>query len=322
VINTMDDCGSKKRQVRDQHVPIVKPAGANEQDVTRQRQYGPPSEPAGQPVYVVPADVNKDTGTINDSSSIKHQVHNQHIPDIKSAETNRQEVTQQRQYEPRSEPANKPISEVSADMGEDIGNRRLITSNHTTVDSSRLESVRLQKNVHEDMSTAYGNDMEKSPDDQVHKTRRRLVSPRKHRNSFKTAKADNAAANPNHEASHNPQSDRHQPTKSGLPSGLSGNLTKPEQGMIGAQPGTVYLQNANLRPQNLLLTPRWLSDRQSELRKVSKVEIEPVTNVTIGRIEVRATPLKEVEQPKGKRKASGVMSLDKYLRMRSQGGNQ
>ena len=94
------------------------------------------------------------------------------------------------------------------------------------------------------------------------------------------------------------------------------------------QPGTISVQNANLRPRGLLQTPTWLSERQSELRKGnglflkdSRVETEPVTNVTIGRIEVRAAP-REIEQSRRKKKPSGVMSLDKYLSQRTQGGNR
>ena len=103
---------------------------------------------------------------------------------------------------------------------------------------------------------------------------------------------------------------------------------KPGKGMKKLQPGTISVQNADFRPRGLLQIPTWLSERQSELRqgnglflKASRVETEPVTNVTIGRIEVRATP-REVEQSERKKKPSGVMSLDKYLRQRIQGGNR
>jgi len=55
---------------------------------------------------------------------------------------------------------------------------------------------------------------------------------------------------------------------------------------------------------------------------INKASIEPVINVTIGRIEVRAIQSREPDLPKSQGKPSGVMSLDQYLNMRSQGGRR
>ncbi len=74
-------------------------------------------------------------------------------------------------------------------------------------------------------------------------------------------------------------------------------------------------RNGSLEP------PSWLSDMQAEFNRRwnelnSKSEPEPVINVTIGRVEVRATqaqtPKKQIETAK----PSGVMSLDEYLSQR------
>ena len=53
----------------------------------------------------------------------------------------------------------------------------------------------------------------------------------------------------------------------------------------------------------------------------NKVSAEPVINITIGRIEVRATQFEAQKQPRRQRKPSGVMSLDTYLQQRTHGGN-
>lgn len=55
---------------------------------------------------------------------------------------------------------------------------------------------------------------------------------------------------------------------------------------------------------------------------MNKASSEPVINVTIGRIEVRATQSREPESPKSQGKPSGVMSLEQYLNMRSRGGSR
>jgi hypothetical protein len=49
-------------------------------------------------------------------------------------------------------------------------------------------------------------------------------------------------------------------------------------------------------------------------------ELPPTIQVTIGRIEVRATPAPAA--PPASRRAAPIMSLDEYLRQRSQGGRR
>jgi hypothetical protein len=320
--SNMDTHRYEKQQVRDQREPIVKSAGSNERDVARKTKYNPPSGSVSRPGYMVPPDVTKDKDTMEDCNSKKHQVNNQHVPVVRLAEAIENKIVQNTPDNSHPEPVGRSEYVLPADVDGDTDKRKVITSNHTTVDNSRQESVRLHENVHEDINTACEYDMEKSLDNQMQKTMTRLVSPHKHRNVVNTAKADNTAANPNNEAPYDPPSDQYQSTKSGLPSGLSANSTSPERDIISAKPRMVYLQNESVRPKNLLLNPRWLSDRQNKSRKDSRTEIEPITNVTIGRIEVRATPLQEIEKPKRKRKPSGVMSLDQYLSQRNQKGNR
>jgi len=57
-------------------------------------------------------------------------------------------------------------------------------------------------------------------------------------------------------------------------------------------------------------------------RLMNKASSEPVINVTIGRIEVRAIQSREPESPGSQGKPSGMMSLDQYLNMRSRGGSR
>lgn len=69
-----------------------------------------------------------------------------------------------------------------------------------------------------------------------------------------------------------------------------------------------------------LLTPEWLNEIQAGFtdrwRKLNPTESEPVVNVTIGRIEVKAVRSNQVSQAKTRSKPVGVMSLDDYLKQR------
>ena len=73
-----------------------------------------------------------------------------------------------------------------------------------------------------------------------------------------------------------------------------------------------------------LQIPAWLSDMQTDLnsrwREINaKSKVEPVVNVTIGHVEVRAVQAETVKQAKPQKKPTGVMSLDDYLRQREYG---
>lgn len=73
-----------------------------------------------------------------------------------------------------------------------------------------------------------------------------------------------------------------------------------------------------------LQTPNWLTEMQSainsRLREMnSQHKPEPIVNVTIGRVEVRAVQTDSIKQSKPQNKPSGIMSLDDYLEQRNKG---
>ena len=75
----------------------------------------------------------------------------------------------------------------------------------------------------------------------------------------------------------------------------------------------------------VLQIPGWLAAMQADLNRHwqednGKPEVEPVVNVTIGRVEVRAVQADSAKQPKTRNKPSGVMSLDDYLKQRDSRG--
>jgi hypothetical protein len=92
-------------------------------------------------------------------------------------------------------------------------------------------------------------------------------------------------------------------------------------------PETLPPPHRESEAQRLLQARPWLSDLRSELRigpyvKGQRAQAEPIVNVTIGRIEVRADPPQIPKQRERRAKPTGVMSLDEYLSQRIMGGNQ
>jgi hypothetical protein len=123
------------------------------------------------------------------------------------------------------------------------------------------------------------------------------------------------------------QADQHLTVGSGVTSEFPVEPPKPEFSSSKPLLKRTIRKNAGIGYQGLLGTPAGLSLRESEsdrrlFNKNSKAETEPVINVTIGRIEVKATKLREPEQPRQQKKASGVMSLDKYLSQFGRGGRR
>lgn len=105
--------------------------------------------------------------------------------------------------------------------------------------------------------------------------------------------------------------------------GLPIDLTEPGQVMAESQPVFTDIQNTGMEDtgtevEGMLEAPVWLPGKQHELHKGlvvndSKAETEPIINVTIGRIEVRANQSPAPEQTGKKKKPSGIMSLETYL---------
>lgn len=92
--------------------------------------------------------------------------------------------------------------------------------------------------------------------------------------------------------------------------------------MVEPQPIAPARQDNGTGSRGLLEAPAWLAGEQSQVYRElfsmdSKAEAEPVINVTIGRIEVRANRSPAPEQPRKRKKPSGVMSLDQYLDRRA-----
>jgi hypothetical protein len=75
-----------------------------------------------------------------------------------------------------------------------------------------------------------------------------------------------------------------------------------------------------VRPQ-VTPAPRAGPEAWSAPEAVGKQEPAPTIQVTIGRIEIRATP-PPASTPKRERSKPPVMSLDEYLRQRNQGGQR
>lgn len=75
-----------------------------------------------------------------------------------------------------------------------------------------------------------------------------------------------------------------------------------------------------------LKPPFWVSRLAAQLRDQGleappATQNEPDVNVTIGRIEVRAVPSEKTGPQRARKKFSGVMSLDQYLKQREQAGS-
>ena len=79
-----------------------------------------------------------------------------------------------------------------------------------------------------------------------------------------------------------------------------------------------------LKQPGLLQVPDWLKAMQADInqrwRELKEEQAnEPVVNVTIGRVEVRAVPKETAGQSKPKRKSQAALSLDDYLKQRGRG---
>jgi hypothetical protein len=77
----------------------------------------------------------------------------------------------------------------------------------------------------------------------------------------------------------------------------------------------------------LLQTPGWVSQIRAELEhrwqaSDSSAATDPIVNVTIGRVEVRATQAENPGKSERPKKPTGVMSLDDYLKQRDNKGGR
>jgi hypothetical protein len=79
------------------------------------------------------------------------------------------------------------------------------------------------------------------------------------------------------------------------------------------------------RQSGLMQIPGWLTEIQASLNNRwqeinTKAKPEPVINVTIGRVEVKAVQAEAAKKLKSHNKPSGVMGLDEYLKQRENRG--
>lgn len=106
---------------------------------------------------------------------------------------------------------------------------------------------------------------------------------------------------------------------------IPGKYFEPEQADKPIKQGTDTQSRKRVVHQSgVLQTPNWLTDIQSVIASrmqeiKSQEKSEPVINVTIGRVEVKAIQTDSVKQENTHQKSSGVMTLDDYLKQRNRG---
>jgi hypothetical protein len=87
--------------------------------------------------------------------------------------------------------------------------------------------------------------------------------------------------------------------------------------------GSEHSRNQNNPNRGDLEIPAWLRQKQTEFNSKNaqiNQSSEPVVNVSIGRVEVRAVRETKPQPGSSRRKPSGVMSLDEYLSKRQRKG--
>ncbi len=272
-------------------------------------------------------------GPDTDSRSVAKQSSRDVEPAVVStpdepAEIVEQEIMQRGRKKSHPEYVSKSISKLP-----DMSDNQSVSNRYKVSDNSRQELVMQPGDVTGDVGAASENDTGKRPDDKVQKVRKaskRLVSAGKYYHSPVTATPDkpiSKATNINHKDFNNARSKQHQQVTSELSSDHFENNIRPEKSLLEPLPRTISRQNINFEPQYLLQTSL-RAGRRSEFHKDnvflkdSKAETEPVTNVTIGRIEVRAILPRSAEKTERKKKPSGIMSLDNYLSRQKQGGSR
>jgi hypothetical protein len=276
-------------------------------------------------------DEDESVTKINDDvDSEKYTVHSQHVPIVESLpEISEQELMDKNQKRSRPEYVSKSISKLP-----DISDNEVVSNRYKVTDNSVRELVMQSENIADDERVVSKNDTGKIPNEKKQKMRntlKRSVSANKYYHSpgaSNPEKPINTTKDINHKDSYKVQSKQHQQVTSELSLEHFENNIRPEKSLLESQLRTISKQNINFKPQNLLQTSSRLASRRRELNghdvflKDSNVETGPVTNITIGRVEVRAIPPKNDEKTKHKKKPSGIMSLDKYLSRQKQGGNR
>jgi hypothetical protein len=225
----------------------------------------------------------------------------------------------------RTKPAHSPLSEAHINIDNKEFKKKLAKSENPDIKLAEQRANGLKK-MTPDMERSEKKDI----DNKVFSTPRRVLSPDEKDHSVKSANPDkpvHIVTTDNQKGSHSQQCDHDQTANSKPPIDLSVNLMKTESHIAESQPDKTAAKTAQNNTQGMLETPNRVFDQPGELRKrlvlkKSKVKTEPIVNVTIGCIEVRATQLREKKQSPQKREPSDIMSLDKYLSQCEQRGRR
>lgn len=284
-----------------------------------------------------PAPDTPPVNSIGDNNTIKQPVHDQHQPGtvIEPAEV------RTKMSEPESGPVPQPIPGVPAEVDSDNN----IVSHHEPLIPTipAQEAVQKKKGVPKEKPAAHKHtimnknrwehNLENRPDNFLQTVTQQLLQPLEQDPSAGFDKQGNPektiTINTNvQQGSKHIRFHQHSSAASELsPSPVQpAGLTEPGQVMTESRPVMPAFQNTGTVSEGTLEAPAWLSGSHSELHKElflndSKTGTEPVINVTIDRIEVRANLSPAPEQPRKQKKPSGVMSLDQYLNQRTQGGS-
>jgi hypothetical protein len=286
-----------------------------------------------------------DTPAVNspgDYNSIKPSIPHQHQPGTA--------------IEPEAGPVPHPIpgviAEVESDNNKVSHHEPLIPANPAQESVPKKEGVSKEKPAAHKYARMNENrweqDLENHPDNIVHTATKGLLQPLEQDPSLEFEKSGNpghivtvntAESKPLTPANQNTGSgsrdlpaaaaslsDTYQPAPlEPVPStGLPMNGTGQETVMVEPQFLTPALQNTGTVSEGFLQAPAWLAQRQSEWQKGlflkdSKAETEPVINVTIGRIEVRAIKQQKPPPPRRFVPPKPKLSLDDYLEQRNRG---
>lgn len=250
---------------------------------------------------------------------------------VSSADEPVLEITEQEHMERRLKVSHPEYVSKSISKLHDMSDNEVISDRYKVTDNSHRELVMQPEAVTEDVRLASKNNTGKRPNEKMQKTSKLSESADKYYHSPGISKADkplNTVANINHKDSNNTQSKQHQQVTSELSSDNIENNIRPEKSLLESQLHPLSEQNINFEHQYMLQTSPRLTIRRGELHrynvflKDSSAETKPVTNISIGRIEVRAIPPNNGEKTKHKKKPTGIMSLDKYLNRQKQGGNR
>lgn len=222
-------------------------------------------------------------------------------------------------YSPRIDNLHERIENVTFKLGRNFSNQE---TPYSTSHSQNIERFEFAQKFFEIPTKS--NDHQQSLTDDING---RIQSILQHLNSLQPQPVDEHRTN---KSQHNPAlSDID--NKTTIEKSQSPLLTEPSVDLVQA---VDKLKIQSIKGQSeykeahrsgVLQIPSWLTEMQDDLNDRwqamnAGVKAEPVVNVTIGRVEVKAVQPDSAKQPKARNKPSGVMSLDDYLKQRENRG--